>query len=89
VHIDSASLGAALVLSDGANLPWYGYPLSSERDASVSGELTPGQEVKMRVFFDVPISETVTPASFRFSEGDSRVYVSDLKDVKRAAPRAA
>ena len=77
-HLDSAGLAPVLTLSDGTITKWYGYPLSALRDERTNGDYNPEQEVKMRVFFDVPVSKTVTPASFRFSEGQSRVYTSDV-----------
>jgi hypothetical protein len=89
VHCDSATFSPVLTMSDGSNMEWRGYPLSGEQDKSISGSLTPGQEARMRVFFDVPSSGEVTPASFRFAERDSRIYIYSVKDLKPARRIAA
>lgn len=88
IALGSAGFSPMLVMSDGTNTVWQGNPLSSLQDTPVSGDLMPGQEMKMRVFFDVPASDTVTPASFRFSQGRSRVYFVELQQVKEPTRRA-
>lgn len=89
ISCGTGGFSAALRMSDGSSLTWVGYPLSSQEDRPVPIELTPGQELKMRVFFDVPISETVTPASFRFSQGRGRVYFAELQQVRQPARKGA
>lgn len=75
---DGPTFRPALAISDGSNLQWNGYLLSVAQDVRASTELTPGQELKVRLFFDVPESEAVAPVGFRFSESKSRTYLFDL-----------
>ncbi|HUL55112.1 MAG TPA: hypothetical protein VLT83_17040, partial [Opitutaceae bacterium] len=75
VHCDSETIGATLALSDGTLLQWRGYPLSGQSDMPIAGDVTPAQEVQVRVFFDVPALGVVKPAALRVSERASRVYV--------------
>jgi hypothetical protein len=89
ISFGSATCKAMLTMSDGSTTNWQGSPLSSVQDTPISAELTPGQELKMRVFFDVPVSETVTPASFRFSQGRGRVYIAELQQVRQPVRRGA
>ena len=52
--------------------------LSTSSDDQLSGTLTRNQEIKARLYFEVPQGGDVEARSLRFGEGESRVYIYKL-----------
>lgn len=71
-----------VVLSDGNETKWNGYLLSVGE--SSSSELAPGKDATLRVFFEVP-KTGATPAKFKFSQGNGKVFIFDLSRAGRVA----
>jgi hypothetical protein len=71
---------ATLVASDGEKTEYNQNLLKGARDESAEGELAPGAEYNVRVFFALP--RDVSAKTLYFAEGDSRVYAFDVSKMK-------
>ena len=78
VDYDYSSFAVLLRMSDGKNLDWNQYLLSTASNDQLSGTLTRNQEIKARLYFEVPKGGDVAARSLRFGEGESRVYIYKL-----------
>jgi hypothetical protein len=80
------SFDAMLRLSSGENIGWNRCLLSETSDEAAEGTLAPGQEVRLRIYFETPKDEPAT--SLRFRERDGRVFISDLSSLQQPRIRA-
>lgn len=74
------SLQSALKDADGADLEWRQEMLLASRDASVELTFEPGQELRVRIPFEVPKDVSLT--KYTITKEDSRVYEFDVSGAK-------
>ena len=66
---------------DGDDIPWNGELLAAKRDAAVEVTATPGREIALRIYFEVPLK--LRPAALFAREGaGGRAYLVDVSGVK-------
>jgi hypothetical protein len=66
---------------DGDDVPWNGELLAAKRDDTVEVTATPGREIALRIYFEVPLE--LRPAALFAREGaGGRGYLIDVSGVK-------